>query len=80
MEESLNAVIRRFNKDNAIDVDDTDFAEEVVDIVKDLNGCCKLTTHMANWMFDKRITDQTHRDSNPSKLKMIQQLIRPHKE
>ena len=99
MEESLNAVIRRFNKDNAIDEDDTDFAEEVVDIVKDLNGCCKhfaeegstffkhcskrkimALTHMARWMFNKHITDITHRDANPSKLKRIQQLIRPHKE
>ena len=78
MEESLNAVIRRFNKDNAIDEDDTDFAEEVVDIVKDLNGCCKhfaeegstffkhcskrkimALSHMANWMFNKRIIDNT---------------------
>ena len=99
MEESLNAVIRRFNKDNAIDEDDTDFAEEVVDIVKDLNGCCKhfaeegstffkhcskrkimALTHMANWMFDKSIIDNTMKNTNPSKMKRIADLNHPHKE
>ena len=34
-------------------------------------------THMARWMFDKKITDNTHKNTNPSTIKRIKQLISP---
>ena len=99
MKKRYIADIRRFNKDHAIDGHDPDFTDKVVDIVKDLNGCCKhfaeegstffkhcskrkimALTHMANWMFNKRIIDNTIKNTNPSKMKRIQDLNHPHKE
>ena len=41
MKKSYIANIRRFNKVNAIDDDDTDFTDKMYNITKDLIGCCK---------------------------------------
>ena len=37
-------------------------------------------TNMANWMFNKRIMDNTIKNTNPSKIKRMQDLNHPHKK
>ena len=42
MKKSYIEDIRRFNKVNAIDDDDTDFTDKMYNITKDLIGCCTI--------------------------------------
>ena len=37
-------------------------------------------TQVANWLFDKNMTDLIRYNTNPSTMKRIKQLILPHKE
>ena len=37
-------------------------------------------THVANWLFDRNMTDYFRKNTNPKTMKSIKQLIRPHEK
>ena len=37
-------------------------------------------THVANWLFDRNMTDYFRKNTNPATMKRLKQLIRPHEK